>query len=172
MSEKKIFKGGKLSDNVKAGALRWWLMGMCYFMIGFGTQAGLADNPLDLIVLLSIATGLVTVYIYNPIAYSTFKIVRRGQIQNTVYRSRVGWRKALSNLAEVGKSFLVVLLVYLSYQSVNTVIVRLGGLEEGTVLIPGEPFGFATLYIIFYFVLTGFVDRIQVLRSENKEAAV
>lgn len=84
----------------------------------------------------------------------------------------MGWRKALSNLAEVGKSFLVVLLVYLSYQSVNTVIVRLGGLEEGTVLIPGEPFGFATLYIIFYFVLTGFVDRIQVLRSENKEAAV
>lgn len=141
---------------------------MCYFMIGFGTQAGLADNPVDLIVLLSIATGLVTVYIYNPIAYNTFKIVRRGQIQNNIYRGKTGWRKAISNLAEVGKSFLLIILIYLSYQSINMIIVRLGGLAEGTVLVPGEPFGFATLYVFFHWVLTGFVDRIYALREEQK----
>lgn len=165
MKEKKIIN---LSDNVKAGALRWWLMGMCYYMIGFGTQSGLADNPLDLMLLLSIATGLVTVYIYNPIAYNMFKIVRRGQIQNVVYRSRAGWRKAISNLTEVGKSFLLVILIYFTYQSINSVIVSLGGLTEGTVLIPGEPFGFATLYIFFHWVLTGFADRIYALREEQK----
>lgn len=162
-----MFKKPVFSDNVKAGALRWWLMGMCYFMIGFGTEAGLANDPLDLIALLIICTALVTIYIYNPIAYNAFKIVRNGKILNTQYHTQKGWKKALRNIGELAISGVVVVLVYLSYQSINGVIIQLCQLPEESVVVPGEPIGFATFYVIFHSILMWLIYRIKELREEN-----
>ena len=36
-----------------------------------------------------------------------------------------------------------------------------------TVLIPGEPFGFATLYLLYYYVLTGIGDTIREARQKG-----
>ena len=47
--DKKHTRRKKISDNAKATLLRWWIVGMCYFMIGFGTQAGGYTSPIDLI---------------------------------------------------------------------------------------------------------------------------
>lgn len=44
----------RISDNVKAGILRWWIAGMCYFFIGFGTQIGILRDPIDLIFMLGV----------------------------------------------------------------------------------------------------------------------
>lgn len=150
-----------LSDNVKAGLLRWWLVGMCYFMIGFGTQTGAQSSPLDLIFFLGVGIGLVTVVIYNPIAYSAFDIVRGGEIVNKTRKGRSGAAKALDNLLEIGKSLLVVILIYLTYQGVNELLVKALERPEGTVLIPGEPFGFATLYLLFYSALVGVFTQLR-----------
>lgn len=149
-----------ISDNLKAGAIRWWMVGMCYFMIGFGTQAGMAADPMDLIFFLGVGIGLVTVVIYDPIVYSAFDIVRGGEIVN---RKRKGWsgaRRALGNLAEIGISLAVVVLVYLTYQGVNELLVKVLERPENTVIIPGEPFGFATLYLLFYSALVGLGTKI------------
>lgn len=43
--DKKHTRRKKISDNAKATLLRWWIVGMCYFMIGFGTQAGGYTSP-------------------------------------------------------------------------------------------------------------------------------
>lgn len=160
-----------LSDNVKAGLLRWWLVGMCYFMIGFGTQTGAQSSPLDLIFFLGVGTGLVTVVIYNPIAYSAFDIVRGGEIVNKTRKNRSGAAKARDNLLEIGTSFLVVILIYLTYQGVNELLVKLLERPEGTVLIPGEPFGFATLYILFYSALVGVAGQVRAARRAAKAKA-
>ena len=149
------------TDNVKAGLLRWWLVGMCYFMIGFGTQAGANSDPLDLIFFLGVGIGLVTVIIYNPIAYSAFQTVRGGEIVNKTRKNRSGAAKARDNLLEILQSLLVVILVYLTYQGVNELLVKILEREEGALIIPGEPFGFATLYILFYSALVGVAWQIR-----------
>lgn len=151
----------KISDNVKAGAIRWWFAGMCYFFIGFGTQAGAFTDPLDLIFFLGIGLGLVTIFLYNPVVYRMFDIVRKGTISNQSYFGRTGWQNAGLNLAEIFKNLFVVFLVYMTYQTLNLVLEQMLALPEGTVTVPGEPFGFATVYIIYYSLLAGLVDTVS-----------
>lgn len=157
-----------ISDNTKAALLRWWIVGMCYFMIGFGTQTGGYYSPIDLIFFLGVGIGLVTIVVYNPIAYSVFDIVRGGEIINRRRRNRKGYQRALDNLAEIGLSMLVVILVYLCYQNINQLIVVLFGLESGTVSVAGEPFGFATLYTLFYSLVTGLIYKIKAVRNAQQ----
>lgn len=150
----------RISDNVKAGAVRWWFAGMCYFFIGFGTQAGAFADPLDLIFFLGTGLGLVTVFLYNPVVYRMFDIVRKGTITNRSYFNRTGWQNAGLNLAEIFKNLFVVFLVYMTYQTLNLVMEQALALPEGTVTLPGEPFGFATIYIIYYYLLAGLLDTV------------
>lgn len=157
----------KISDNVKAGALRWWIAGMCYFFIGFGTQAGAFTDPLDLIFFLGLALGLATVFLYNPIAYRMFDIVRRGKITNKSYFQRAGWQNAVIRLAEIFKNLVLVFLVYMSYQCLNLALEQLLALPAGTVAVPGEPIGFATLYIIYYYLLSGLIDTAREAGRKN-----
>ena len=104
--DKKHTRRKKISDNAKATLLRGWIVGMCYFMMGFGTQAG-----------------------------------------------------------DLGLSMLVVILVYLSYQNINLLLVGLLGLSPETVVVAGEPFGFATLYTLFYSAITGLTDKLRAIRT-------
>ncbi len=156
------------SDRVKAGLLRWWIAGMCYFFIGFGTQAGVFQGPADLIFFLGVGIGLATVVIYNPIAYGMFDIVRRGTIINQSYYERKGWQNAGYKLFEIFKSMLLVWMVYLTYQGVNMLINQATGLPIETVVIPGEPFGFATLYLMYHAVLTGLADTIRAANQKGR----
>lgn len=163
--DKKHTRRKKISDNAKATLLRWWIVGMCYFMIGFGTQAGGYTSPIDLIFFLGVGIGLVTIVVYNPIAYNVFDIVRGGEIVNHRYRSKKGWQRALQTLGDLGLSMLVVILVYLSYQNINLFLVGLLGLSPETVVVAGEPFGFATLYTLFYSAITGLTDKLRAIRT-------
>ena len=160
----------KISDNVKAGAIRWWLAGMCYFFIGFGTQAGAFADPLDLIFFLGIGLGVVTIFLYHPMAYRMFRIARKGKITNQSYFDRTGWQNAGLNLAEIFKNLLVVFLVYMTYQTLNLMLEQMLALPEGTVTIAGEPFGFATLYTFYYYLLAGLADTVSeaARKSEGK----
>ena len=45
----KKFLKNWFTDNRKARLMRWWLVGMCYFMVGFGTQVGGYSSPIDFI---------------------------------------------------------------------------------------------------------------------------
>ena len=157
-----------MTDNVKAGILRWWLVGMCYFMIGFGTQAGAQNDPLDLIFFLGVGIGLMTVVIYNPIAYNAFDIVRGGEIVSKTRKNRSGAAKARDNLLEIVLSLCVVVLIYMTYQGVNELLVQMLEREAGTVIIPGEPFGFAALYVLFRWLLTGLIWDFSKRLSENR----
>ena len=147
--DKKHTRRKKISDNAKATLLRWWIVGMCYFMIGFGTQAGGYTSPIDLIFFLGVGIGLVTIVVYNPIAYNVFDIVRGGEIVNHRYRNKKGWQRALQTLGDLGLSMLVVIL----------------GLSPETVVVAGEPFGFATLYTLFYSAITGLTDKLRAIRT-------
>lgn len=91
----KKFLKNWFTDNRKAGLMRWWLAGMCYFMIGFGTQVGGYSSPIDFIFFLGVGIGLVTIVVYNPIAYNVFRLTRNGEILNHTYRNISGAKKQL-----------------------------------------------------------------------------
>lgn len=158
----------KISDNVKAGVLRWWIAGMCYFFIGFGTQSGTAADPLDMIFFLGLGLGFATLFLYNPVVYRMFDIVRKGKIYNQTYFERRGWQNAALNLAEILKNMFLVFLIYITYQNINLLLERLLHLPEGTVTIPGEPIGFAVIYIIYYNLLTGLMDMAAGMRKKEE----
>ncbi len=164
--EKKYGKK-KISDNVKAGILKWWIAGMCYFFIGFGTQSGIFADPLDMIFFLGLGLGLATLFLYNPVAYRMFDIVRKGKIYNQSYFERSGWQNAALKLAEIFKNMVLVFLIYMTYQSINLLFERLLHLPEGTVTIPGEPIGFAVIYTIYYYLLTGLTDTVAEMRKNE-----
>jgi len=166
--EKKYGKK-KVSDNVKAGIFRWWIAGMCYFFIGFGTQSGIFADPLDMIFFLGLGLGLATLFLYNPVAYRMFDIVRKGRIYNQSYFERSGWQNAGLKLAEIFKNLVLVFMVYMTYQSVNMLLEELFHLPEGTVTIPGEPIGFAAVYTIYYHLLTGLMDTAAKARKKEEK---
>lgn len=158
----------KKPDNLKAAFLRWWVAGACYFLVGFGTQLGNLGTPLDLIFALGTVIGLATVFVYNPIAHSAFTIVRRGEIVNHTYQKRRGAKKAAYNLLEVFKSMAIVFAVYILYQQINVCIVHFKQLPAGTVVFPGEPFGFATFYVLIYYAAAKVYDAVVILKQKNQ----
>lgn len=157
----KKFLKNWFTDNRKAGLMRWWLAGMCYFMIGFGTQVGGYSSPIDFIFFLGVGIGLVTIVVYNPIAYNVFRLTRNGEILNHTYRNISGAKKAARNLVEIAASMITVIWVYLTYQNLNLLLNQMLELPVETVLIPGEPFGFATLYLLFYTVLSELAAKLR-----------
>lgn len=165
----KKFLKNWFTDNRKAGLMRWWLVGMCYFMIGFGTQVGGYSSPIDFIFFLGVGIGLVTIVVYNPIAYNVFRLTRNGEILNHTYRNISGAKKAARNLVEIAASMITVILVYLTYQNLNLLLNQMLELPVETVLIPGEPFGFATLYLLFYTILSELAAKLRD-RKKKKEA--
>ena len=142
---------------------------MCYFFIGFGTQSGIFADPLDMIFFLGLGLGLATLFLYNPVAYRMFDIVRKGRIYNQSYFERSGWQNAGLKLAEIFKNLVLVFLVYMTYQSVNMLLEELFHLREGTVTIPGEPIGFAAVYTIYYYLLTGLMDTVAEARKKEEK---
>lgn len=173
MGREKKQERKKLSDNIKAGIFRWWMVGMCYFFIGFGTQMGMFADPLDLIFFLGLAIGLATIFLYNPIAYRMFNMVRKGKISNQSYFERTGWQNALLKLGEILKNIVLVFLVYMTYQNINMLLEQLLELPSETVVIPGEPIGFAFIYIIYHSLLTGLMDTAGgALRRDGRESHV
>lgn len=145
-------------DNLKAGILRWWVAGMCYFFIGFGTPIGISKDPLDLMFILGMGIGIATICIYNPIAYRMFRIEKRGKIFNKTYYERTGWQNAMINILEIVKNVLIVVLIYYTYQNLNLLLNQLAGYPLDTITVPGEPFGFASLYMLYYCGSTSLVD--------------
>ena len=142
---------------------------MCYFFIGFGTQSGIFADPLDMIFFLGLGLGLATLFLYNPVAYRMFDIVRKGRIYNQSYFERSGWQNAGLKLAEILKNLVLVFMVYMTYQSVNMLLEELFHLPEGTVTIPGEPIGFAAVYTIYYHLLTGLMDTAAKARKKEEK---
>jgi len=106
--------------------------------------------------------------LYNPVAYRMFDIVRKGKIYNQNYFERSGWQNSVLKLVEILKNMVLVFLIYMTYQSVNLLLERLLHLPEGTVTIPGEPIGFAVIYTIYYYLLTGLMDSVAEMKKEEK----
>ncbi|HEY8395482.1 MAG TPA: hypothetical protein VIK96_01755, partial [Bacilli bacterium] len=126
----------------------------------WGSNAGRSDNPLDLIFLLGMAMGLVTVLLVNPIIYNLFTIKRRGKIANKKFHERTVLEGCLYFLSEILKSFFINILIFLTYQVLNQTLIKLLNLGVESVPVPGEPLLYACLYVLFLALINGIIDKI------------
>lgn len=142
----------KLSDNAKAMIFRWYLAGAVYFFIAFGTPLGSRMSTLDLVFTLAAVTGLLTVFVLDPVLWRVFDLTEHGKVANIAYFARPKWTASLYRLAQLLRCMGCVALVALVYHLVNVGALLLWDLPEGTIVLKGEPFLFATLYVAMYWV--------------------
>lgn len=140
---------GKIPDSVKAGFFRWWLAGAVYFFIAWGTNLGMKEDPIDLIFILGLITGIAHIFIFNPIVFGMFDVQRNGKIINKKYYERTIFENVFLNLAEILKCIVITCLVVACYELLNSIILSATN-STGGVPIKGEPFLYATFFILFY----------------------
>ncbi len=151
----------RMSDKTKISIFRWWFVGACYFFIAMGTTLAERTDMLDLIFFLGIGIGIINVIVFHPIIYHMFNIRRRGKIQNRKYFERGIMGNVGLALAEIFKCLFIVILVFLVYQGINSVLLALMGIEDTTqVILAGEPILFAFFFVCFYNLLASIVDKV------------
>ncbi len=145
-------KKHRLSDNTKAMVCRWYLAGVVYFFVAFGTPLGSRMSTLDLVFTLATVISLLTVFVLDPILWRVFDLTERGKVVNIAYFARPRWTASLYKLAQIFRCMCCVALVALVYHLVNVGAILLFHLPVGSVVLKGEPFLFATLYVAMYWL--------------------
>lgn len=150
-----------LSEGFKAGIFRWWFTGAVYFFIAFGTSLGTQSTPIDLLFFLGVGLGAGTALLFNPIIFGVFNVKRPEGLWSLPYGERKIWQNVLLIFIEVFRAWLLVTLVYLTYQAINLAAQQLMSLPEGTVTLGGEPILFATFYLIYYSLLGKLIEGVK-----------
>jgi len=135
--------------------IRWWSIGAVYFFVGWGTNLGSYNHPLDFVLMLGIAIGLFLTFITHPVLRMLYN-VNPGRYLDSTIMEKVSYR-----LRNVVASIAIVYLVTLIYQIINEGAIQLLGLSQETVFLPGEPILFATFYMIIYSLLIGLIENVK-----------
>lgn len=162
--EKKKSILSKIPDGVKVEFFRWWFVGAICFFIAWGTSLG-KNDPFDLIFVLALVISFGHMLIFNPIVYGMFDIKRNGKIVNKKISERHIWEGALVKIMDFFQCLIVSFIVYGAYEGINRMIIHFAKLTETTVPFPVEPFGYATLFLIFYLAISFIVNRVSLLIS-------
>ncbi len=163
-AEKKKSILSKIPDGVKVEFFRWWFVGAICFFIAWGTNLG-KNDPFDLIFVLALVISLGHIFIFNPIVYGMFDIKRNGKIVNKKINERHIWEGALLKTFDFFMCLVVSILVYATYECINRLIIHFGNMSSTTVPFPVEPFGYATLFLVFYLIISFIVNKIILLCS-------
>ncbi|WP_459843131.1 hypothetical protein [Fusibacter bizertensis] len=136
--------------------IRWWSVGAMYFFIGWGTQLGNYDRPIDMIFILGGAIGLFNSFIVNPALKMLFDIGDQKKYMERTIMEKVSFR-----LQNVVASMFIVYLVTIIYDVINRGAIVIFSLPVETVVLPGEPILFAVFYMMIYTVLTQLIKNVK-----------
>ncbi|MGH4036526.1 MAG: hypothetical protein ACRQFF_01600 [Sphaerochaeta sp.] len=143
-------KKPRFKDNTKVLFIRWWVAGAIYFFLAFGSTLGANLSGLDLTFMLSVATGFITILFFNPAMFGFFDITKNGVIINDLRRHRTIFQGVVLKLIEFVKCTASVVLVSLTYYYINILLVKSTGAPTGSIILKGEPILYATMYTIYY----------------------
>ena len=145
----------RINDNVKIAFLRFWFVGLIYYLIGWGTNLGESDSPFDLIFVLSLITAAGHLFIFNPIMYKMFDVQRNGIFVNKKYSERSIFQNVICNLLEFFKCVFITILVFLTYQLINYILIDLLKLSP----LGGEPILYGIFFTLYYSLLSLISDK-------------
>lgn len=123
----------------------WFSAAICFFfMWGLGSM-----DMLDTLVILSLASGVITDVLVNAILH--FIAPREGAYNKwMMYPSRKWYLTLFPNILHAG---IVILLVYETYNVINLILITGGSLPEDSVALGVEPILFGIFYLIFDLIL-------------------
>lgn len=122
-----------IADWVKMLFIKFWFAGaVCFFFIwGLG---GLLGNELDILFITGLALGIVTDLMTNPV----LRFFEKRQGENA--RWMMVTRKTFTSLfLNIVYGYVLLFLVYLLYNAINIVAIRLFGLPDNQVVLGVEP---------------------------------
>ncbi|MDF2698622.1 MAG: hypothetical protein K0Q49_178 [Haloplasmataceae bacterium] len=150
------------SDETKGNLLRVWAVGAVYFFIGWGTSFGQADSYLDSIFFLALGITLITILVVNPIIRGMLKTSLDKKYNETTVSSKV-----FNRLTIFFESLLIVILIVLTYQLINQILIVVLKLSEEVIVLPVEPFLFSLFYFIYYYLLNKIIF-VFIKRKSNR----
>lgn len=151
------------TDQRIAGIIRWWAIGAVYFFVGWGTGLGAHTTAIDFAFFLILAIGIFEMFVVNPIIFSMFKVKNPISLSNKDI-----WYKVRYRLTYFFKVGLIVLLVIMTYNIINIAGIKLLGLGQDQVLLPGEPILFGAFYMVYYYLIHGFLANIKKKLEETE----
>jgi hypothetical protein len=136
-----------LTDRNISLVIRWWAAGAVYFFIGWGTGLGNQQSLIDFAFTLGVVIGLGNILILNPVLRMLFNRPSDRPPGSNTYSQRIS-----DYLVELIKSVVLVVVVALIYMVINSTLIRVFGLADNAVPLPGEPILFGVFYVIVFVV--------------------
>ena len=144
---KKYSSGGlaKIPSWIKALFLKFWFDGaMCFFFLwGLGNVL----KGWDIILVLALATGIITDLLLNNI----FRFIETSPKEYNKWMM-FPQKKLWTLFANIAYSVLIVLLVVASYKGINIII---NGPDSDKITVAVEPFLYGLLYLVYDLIFIG-----------------
>lgn len=136
-----------IKEEIKACLVRLWFSGLVCYLVLWGT--GISRDFLDLLLLLPLSHFICDLLLTNPIIRAVFKT--RLNLQKK-YKEMNSFQHIKIWLYTYLEIFLSVLIVIGIYEGLNRLILMISGADKTTIPFPVEPFGYAFIYTLVYYV--------------------
>ncbi|GAU75741.1 hypothetical protein [Fusibacter sp. 3D3] len=128
---------------IQVGVSKWWCYAATYYFIGFGMPM-LMHSVIDSIFVLGLVLGLVQTFVVNFVVKG---ICGKEEVFNKYLAIRM--TSPFRIVVQVLYSWVLIVLIAMTYQIFNTVLSSMYGYEEGVVVLGVEPVLFGILLLIY-----------------------
>ncbi len=151
----------KIPSWIKALFLKFWFDGaMCFFFLwGLGNVL----KGWDIVVVLALATGVITDLLLNNI----FRFMATTPQENDKWMM-FPQKKFWTLFANIGYSVIIVALVVASYKGIN---IAINGPQSDTITVAVEPFLYGLLYLAYDLIFIGFKNLFVKIIKDAKAKA-
>ncbi len=136
-----------IKEEIKASLVRLWFAGLVCYLVLWGSSV--SNDFLDLLLLLPLEHFLCDVLLTNPIVRAVFKT--RLNLQKK-YGEMNSFQRVKTWVYAFLEVFLTIAIVIGIYEGLNRLIILIGGLDKSSVPFPVEPFSYAFIYSVVYYL--------------------
>jgi len=140
---------------IRVNVVKWWCYAACYYLVGFGMPQ-LMYSVIDTMFTLGLVMGLVSALV---IAF----IVRGICVKEEVYNKYLAIKNngPIRIIQHVLYSWILVTMVTMTYQIINTAIIAVMNLETGVITLAVEPIIFGVFVVIYDILFIKVIDRLK-----------
>ena len=130
----------------KVTFFKWWIAGMAYMFLGFGSVF-LRPGSYEQSISIGSVIGLLTSYIVNRIIRDMTHLE-----DHENYYLSIKKEGPIGTLTNVALSIIIVIIIHFTYNGINRLFIAILSLDLNIVFFPAEPFGFACFYLFYDFI--------------------
>ncbi len=135
-----------LKEKVIIAAIRFWVCGSTYFMVGMSNTVLGVKSYIDTLIILSVALIFSNSAIVKPLQFYLFNSIDTEKTSN-LFKLKTVFEDA----------FIIILCVFFiinTYYYINIFAIKIFSLPLETVVLPTEPILFGVFFVIYYYLFT------------------